>query len=681
MNWGWERAPDRGRRSLARMLASIPLCGEHLGRNVASLAGVVCLGLLLAAGGKPSTIGVDEIKPGMKGYGLTVFRGTQPERFDVEVIDVQHGFRPDQDMILIRTPHKILDHAHTVKGMSGSPIYFKGRLAGAYAYGWGFGLDPVAGVTPIKSMMQELYRPLRLDSIPGLRPIKTKKATKRRVARRTGSRAVKSGTVRKGAVRAKGSKKALAKRARSKARRHRFSHHKLQKTVERFSRSTLTVFDPIADLPRQQASRASLTRVDTPLLVGGMDPDVVSMLAGKLDGLGFDLKHAGGKARKPKGKREFVDGGAIGVQMIRGDINMTGVGTVTHVGSKNRVIAFGHPMMNIGESGLPTATARVLHILASGAASFKIAEVEQAYGTLVHDRPSAIVIDTGVQAATIPVHIKLKGLPASARQEWKFEIAEHPLLTPMLLFSGVMNAIKTAASDVAAVTYTVKTNMTFANNGKISFTESGFMNQGPADMRALSRMKALSLTQVAYMNPFEDERVTSIALEFDLRFDRDYRIIDDVRVPAPEVEAGTTLPLRVKLRSWGNFEEWVTIPFEVPKDAAGKTLAISVQPESRLLPEVAEPESFSGILDIVKHMGSDTKLAAVSQHESNGMRFKGHLVKRVPGSVASKFKVSSGGIRASSYRSEVRVVKETKHPLGGSAGASVKVLEKKEGRK
>ncbi|MBW2687014.1 MAG: hypothetical protein JRE19_14030, partial [Deltaproteobacteria bacterium] len=82
----------------------------------------------------------------MKGYGLSVFKGTAPERFDVEVIDVLHNFRPNQDMILIRTPHPLLNRARGVAGMSGSPIYLDGRLAGAYAYGWSFGSDPVVGV-------------------------------------------------------------------------------------------------------------------------------------------------------------------------------------------------------------------------------------------------------------------------------------------------------------------------------------------------------------------------------------------------------------------------------------------------------------------------------------------------------------------------------------------------------
>src|SRR5262245_31605555 len=103
----------------------------------------------------------------MQGYGLTVFSGTTPERFGVTVIDVLHNFRPDQDLILVRTEHPILEHAPVVAGCSGSPIFLDGRLAGAYAYGWPFGTDPVVGVTPIRNMLIEMRRSTRPDSFPG----------------------------------------------------------------------------------------------------------------------------------------------------------------------------------------------------------------------------------------------------------------------------------------------------------------------------------------------------------------------------------------------------------------------------------------------------------------------------------------------------------------------------------
>src|SRR5882724_1286877 len=112
------------------------------------------------ASSRPDIMPLSEIHPGMKGYGLTVFSGTKPERFDVEVIDVLRNFQPKQDLILVKTKHPRLEVTKVVAGMSGSPIYLNDKMIGAYAYGWSFGSEPVAGVTPIRNMLDEMARPL-----------------------------------------------------------------------------------------------------------------------------------------------------------------------------------------------------------------------------------------------------------------------------------------------------------------------------------------------------------------------------------------------------------------------------------------------------------------------------------------------------------------------------------------
>src|SRR5688572_15489426 len=114
----------------------------------------------------------------MKGYGLTVFEGTKPERFEIEVIDVLQDFLPRQELILIKTKHPRLEVAKVVAGMSGSPVYVDGKMIGAYAYGWSFGSEPVAGVTPIENMLQEMNLPLP-DTIHGW-PLKLVPGTKAR---------------------------------------------------------------------------------------------------------------------------------------------------------------------------------------------------------------------------------------------------------------------------------------------------------------------------------------------------------------------------------------------------------------------------------------------------------------------------------------------------------------------
>src|SRR5579863_4219556 len=101
---------------------------------------------------------VSEVRPGMTGYGLTVFQGTKIEKFDVEVVSVLKNFNPKYDVVLIRCKGDYLKHTGSIAGMSGSPIYLKDdqgreRMIGAFAYGWPMTKDPLAGVQPIEYML------------------------------------------------------------------------------------------------------------------------------------------------------------------------------------------------------------------------------------------------------------------------------------------------------------------------------------------------------------------------------------------------------------------------------------------------------------------------------------------------------------------------------------------------
>src|SRR4051812_27344592 len=101
---------------------------------------------------------VSEVREGMTGYGLSVFKGTTIERFDVKVLSVLKNFNPKYDVVLIDCKGANLEHTGAIAGMSGSPIFLKDdqgrdRMIGAFAYGWPMVKDPVAGVQPIEYML------------------------------------------------------------------------------------------------------------------------------------------------------------------------------------------------------------------------------------------------------------------------------------------------------------------------------------------------------------------------------------------------------------------------------------------------------------------------------------------------------------------------------------------------
>jgi hypothetical protein len=99
---------------------------------------------------------VREVKPGMKGWGLTWTRGPEPIRFEAEVVGVLEGFVPGTPTILARLSHPELDQSFVFAGMSGSPVYIGDRLLGAVAYTWSFLKEPVAGITPAEAMKGDL---------------------------------------------------------------------------------------------------------------------------------------------------------------------------------------------------------------------------------------------------------------------------------------------------------------------------------------------------------------------------------------------------------------------------------------------------------------------------------------------------------------------------------------------
>src|ERR1700724_530163 len=104
----------------------------------------------------PAIMPLDQIHEGMKGTALTVFQGVKPESMDVEVLGVMHNVNgPKGDIILIRLHGSRPEYTGVVAGMSGSPVYFDGKLAGALAFRIGeFSKEPIAGGTPIEQMLE-----------------------------------------------------------------------------------------------------------------------------------------------------------------------------------------------------------------------------------------------------------------------------------------------------------------------------------------------------------------------------------------------------------------------------------------------------------------------------------------------------------------------------------------------
>lgn len=107
------------------------------------------------------TLPLSQVRSGMQGYAYTIFAGDQVEKFDLEVIGVLDNFLgPRQSIILVQLKGPKVEHTGVVAGMSGSPVYLDGKLAGALSLKLGiFTKEPIAGVTPIQDVLNPPSQP------------------------------------------------------------------------------------------------------------------------------------------------------------------------------------------------------------------------------------------------------------------------------------------------------------------------------------------------------------------------------------------------------------------------------------------------------------------------------------------------------------------------------------------
>lgn len=288
-------------------------------------------------------IGIDEIEPGMKAYCLTVFKGTQIERFDFEVLSVVHNIEPNRNAIMVQGIDERFIHAGMVAGCSGSPVYIDGRLAGALAFGWSFSKDPLYGVTPIEEML----------------------------AVGTGS----SGGCGK------------------------------QLVIDLSGPIDLAQVENryISELHKQSQMRSSSNALAMPVMFSGMPDSAVK----EFESMFGPVAAAGPSGGMQAGDgTELKAGGVLTVPLITGDMDISVLGTVTDVDGDN-VYAFGHSFLGYGPVELPMAAGNVHTIVANRMMSFKLGSPGEIVGTLWADETSAVRGRIGTVPPMIPMTINV----------------------------------------------------------------------------------------------------------------------------------------------------------------------------------------------------------------------------------------------------------------------------------
>ena len=496
-------------------------------KKVVSAFSVVCLFFTLTAAAQksdsaqnPPIIPVSQIHAGMRGVAYTVFQGVKPESMEVEVLGVLHNVNgPKGDVILVRLHGQKVEYTGVVAGMSGSPVYLDGKLAGALAFRIGeFSKEPIAGVTPIADMLEINA----LDRSPAEE-----------------SAAVKP-------------------------------------SVNTFAGKTGAPGE-ISALPNSRDSAGSfanyLKPIETPLVFNGFSEQAIQLFAGQLGSAGIVPVMGAGSVSDDKQPEPVEAGSAISAILVRGDMDIEATCTVTYV-DPQRLLACGHPLLQFGSVDLPMNKAEVLATLPSPLNAFKIVNTTEPVGTFVQDRHTGIMGVFNRQPEMIPVTLSIHS--STGVKQFHYEVLNNPKLTPVALMVTVFNALHGVNEFAEEITYRLTGSI-----GVKGFPEVTMRNMfAPAENAQPAAMQAaISLGERfgrIYDNPYSAAAVAGVKLDFDLVRERRWARLESARTSVTEARPGEDIILETVLAPYRGERIVQQIPVKIPTSASKGTLRILV---------------------------------------------------------------------------------------------------------
>jgi hypothetical protein len=462
------------------------------------------------------TISVDQIHPGMKGVAYTVFQGTKPEPMDLEVLGVLKNINgPKGDLILIRLEGKKAEYTGVVAGMSGSPVYLDGKLAGALSFRIGeFSKEPIAGVTPIAEMLE-------INALDQTKPQVDYETT------RTASPHVPS------------------------------------KTSGPGEPASIPVANPTN----------YLKPIETPLAFSGFSEDVIKQFAPQFASAGMIPVMGVGSVSNVKQPEPLEPGSAVSAILVRGDMDIAATCTVTYVDPK-RLLACGHPLMQFGSVDMPMTKAQVLATLPSPLNAFKIVNATEAVGSFVQDRHTGIMGLFNKQPEMIPVTLTIHGGPSD--KQFHYEVLNNARISPVAMMATVFNALRGMNEYGDQTTYTL--NGQIAVNGYPDVTLHNMFapvdGSSPAALQA-----ALSLGDRfsrIFDNPYEQPKIKGVQLDFDLVKESKWARLENVRTDLTEARPGDEITVEAVLRPYRGERIVRQIKLHVPTSTSKGPLRILV---------------------------------------------------------------------------------------------------------
>ena len=365
------------------------------------------------------------------------------------------------------------------------------------------------------------------------------------------------------------------------------------------------------------------------------------------------------------GPEDMVPGAAVAVDVMRGDLQMSAIGTLTWRDG-DRVLMFGHPFFQSGDVRLPLSTAMITTIVPSEASSFKLGVTGREVGVITQDRRAAVAGRLGQTVRLLPLSVAVE-FPSGRRSAFRFESIEDRALAPSLVGVAALNSV--LESGGAGASQTLRWTMTVHRHGAAPLTlEDVVAGESPAT----ELVSAISApVRFLLVNPFERPELDSVVVRIHVESTRRLWTLRSARLLSAAVRPGGTFKVECDVERWRGGHETRTLDVTVPEEApdGGYTLWLGggaelARYEAKLLPARYRPTSLTDAVRRLQGSRSSDALYAALYARAIEVTSDGRDYPELP---ISALVVLAGAERAGdgARRGEVAKLDERRLSLGG----------------
>ncbi|UCE21161.1 MAG: hypothetical protein JSV46_02700 [Candidatus Aminicenantes bacterium] len=533
---------------------------------------------------------LDQVKAGMKGTGKSVFEESRIEEFDVEIIGVLKNIEPKKSLILAKLKGGILGDTGVIAGMSGSPVYVDGKLIGAIAYSVGtFVKEPIAGITPIADMISVSEE------------------------KKEGPRFSPRVSIKK--------------------------HLTLDDLVElnkEFFHSKSAFF----------TQGKALKPLTVPLVFSGFSSFAFDRSKSFFSKLGFDPVQSApsGQSVEQISPPDLTlkEGGPVAIQLVSGDMDMSAIGTVTYIDGNN-VLAFGHPVYNLGSVDYAMTKAKVITVVPSLMSSFKLGVADSlVVGKFSQDRGSGLFGEMGKMPRRVPVNVKIIDSNEEIK-DYKIIVVDDKILTPLLINVSLGSILTTEERAVGDLSLGLLGNI-YLDNGMSIRLEDLFSGQFDNSVINLSSLVA-AVTYFLTNNEFEELGIHRIDLGIQAFEEVRFSFLEKVWLDRYEASPGESIKVKIDYRTFRGESRREEGTIQIPHLPAGSEFQLVVADAASMAKiEMSQyrttsfvPRSLDQLIRMLSSLRKNNRIYIKILASKPGIFLKGEEMSNLPPSIKSMF--------------------------------------------